>query len=206
MPSRGDVSIMIASNTKTVPMEHSIYPARSSSYRVYSVIDAYAYGGDPGIQFSPTAEEPPYDGMTGGQETMQRSRSDEPLTYEDIEEASDSDLVTMAAMVDDDYDPYRQVSPVGFGKTKKKREQLVQKVYDNQISQKQIEEFVRVQMATQEKALPATPPSPPEKEKVVVTKNRRDSAMSGSTLGKGEYLFSFSNHHLSRPSIFVLEG
>jgi hypothetical protein len=178
MPSRSDVSITMASNTEIVPMGKPIYPARSSSYRVYSVIDAYAYGGDPGIQFSPTAEEYPQEDQNGVLDTVRKLRTDESLSYETIEESSESDLVMMAAMVDDDYDPFRQVSPVGFRQTKKQREQLVQKVYDHQISQKQIDEFVRVRTAIKEKALPAPPPPLPEKEKRLMTKKRSDSAMS----------------------------
>lgn len=194
MPSRSDVSTaMMESNTEIGPMEKPIYPARSSSYRVFSVIDAYSYGGDPGIQFSPTVEEGPHEETTGVLNTIQKLRSEEPLTYEDIEDSSESELVTMAAMVDDDYDPFRQVSPVGFRQTKRQREQLIQKVYDNQISQKQIDEFVKVRMAIKEKALPAPPPPPPEKEKERATKKRSDSAISAGNSVKGNQLSLFSS-------------
>jgi hypothetical protein len=94
------------------------FPPRSSSYRALSIIDAY--GGDPGIQFSPVEEEfsskQPYPTLLS---SVRKLRSEDPLSgyYSfDIDETygssygSDPERLTMATM--DDYDPYRQDVPV----------------------------------------------------------------------------------------------
>jgi hypothetical protein len=166
----------------------SPYPARSSSYRVYSVIDAY--GGDPGILFSPTAEENPRKKSKGVWNAVQKLRIDEPLSYHEIDETYGSDMDVMAAIVDEEYDPYRPVSPVPvpLKQSKKEREQLVQKIYDNQVSQKQIDDFVKVRLAAKEKALPPMPRDDDEEKDDGQNRKRTDSALStggrGSSKGK----------------------
>jgi hypothetical protein len=176
----------------------SPYPARSSSYRVYSVIDAY--GGDPGILFSPTQEKAPYKGSQGVWNAVQKLRTDEPLSYHEIDETYGSDMDVMAAIVDEEYDPYRPVSPVPvpLKQSKKEREELVQKIYDSKISQKQIDDFVKVRVAVKEKALPPMPMEDEGLQDDGYNRKRTDSALSAGVVGsmKGKpSLFTFAGEH-----------
>jgi len=95
------------------------FPPRSSSYRPYSIIDAY--GGDPGIQFSPVEEEiptaPPPQTVLNSVRKQLRTEDVMSSYYNfDIDETygssygSDPERLTMA--MEDDYDPYRQSEPV----------------------------------------------------------------------------------------------
>jgi hypothetical protein len=160
----------------------SPYPARSSSYRVWSVIDAY--GGDPGIQFSPTEKQIPTKETKGVWNAVRKLRTDEPLSYQEIDETYGSDMDVMAAMVDEEYDPYRPVSPVPvpLKQSKKEREQLVQRIYDSQISQKQIDDFVKVRVAAKEKALPPMPKENEDGQDDGQNRKRTDSALSAGAL------------------------
>jgi hypothetical protein len=166
----------------------SPFPVRSSSYRAYSVI--VAYGGDPGIQFSPTAEENPSKESKGVWNTVQKLRTDEPLSYQEIDETYGSDMDVMAAIVDDEYDPYRAVSPAHVNPSEKEREVLVQKIYDRQVSQKQVDDFVKVRATIKEKALPPMPDDEDEKQD---NRKRTDSALSAGVVGslRGEDFFIY---------------
>jgi hypothetical protein len=100
------------------------FPPRSSSYRAFSIIDAY--GGDPGIQFSPVEEEiPAKEAYPTLLSSVKRLRSDDRLSsyYSfDIDETygssygSDPERLAMTTL--DDYDPYRQDVAVNTPKSK----------------------------------------------------------------------------------------
>jgi hypothetical protein len=166
----------------------SPFPVRSSSYRAYSVI--IAYGGDPGIQFSPTEEENPYKESKGVWNDVQELRTDEPLSYHEIDETYGSDMDVMAAIVDDEYDPYRPVSPAHVNPNEKEREVLVQKIYDRQVSQKQVDDFIKVRAKVKEKALPPMPNDEDEKQD---SRKRTDSAVGAAGVDslRGKITFTY---------------
>lgn len=102
------------------------FPPRSSSYRVLSIIDAY--GGDPGIQFSPVVEEIPtkerYPTLFS---SVRKLREQDPLSgcYAfDVDETygssygSDRDPEKLTMMDLDEYDPFRQDVPVHTPRSK----------------------------------------------------------------------------------------
>lgn len=94
------------------------FPPRSSSYRAFSIIDAY--GGDPGIQFSPVEEElPAKNPVTTSMSDVKKLQGEDQLSsyYNlDVDETygssygSDPERSTMAIL--NDYDPFRQGAPV----------------------------------------------------------------------------------------------
>jgi hypothetical protein len=169
----------MAPHAENVPIEGSSpYPARSSSYRVYSVIDAY--GGDSGIQFSPTLEETPRKISKRSVRGAARKPRSKPLTYDEIDESYGSDMDIMAAIVHDEYDPFRPISPVPANQSKEQRDQLVQKIYDRQVSQDQIDEFVKVRETVKEKALPPMP-----KEEEVIPNDERNRKRTDSAFSSG---------------------
>lgn len=106
------------------PVSAIRFPPRSSSYRAFSIIDAY--GGDPGIQFSPVEEDiptkEPYPTLLN---SVRKLRTEDPLSgyYSfDVDETygssygSDPERLTMTTM--DEYDPYRQDLPVHTSRSK----------------------------------------------------------------------------------------
>jgi hypothetical protein len=94
------------------------FPPRSSSYRAFSIIDAY--GGDPGIQFSPVEEElpakKPVKTLMSDVKKLQSEDQSSSCYNLDIDETygssygSDPERSTMATL--NEYDPFRQDAPV----------------------------------------------------------------------------------------------
>jgi len=149
------------------------YPPRSSSYRVYSVINAY--GGDPGIQFSPT--------QSSLQKRPSRVQSAvQPFSIQENDETYGSDPDLMAGITEDDYDPYRQDLPVHLGPKQKENEWRTQKLFDQQVSQQHVEEVIGVRAAVKDNALDkALPPVP--KDDNGGSRKRKDSALSVGDVG-----------------------
>ncbi|QDS71989.1 hypothetical protein FKW77_001592 [Venturia effusa] len=103
---------------------HLHFPPRSSSYRGLSIIDAY--GGDPGIQFSPVVEDipekEPYPTLLNSVRRLREEDSPSGYYSFDIDETygsnygSDPDPEKL--MTDtDEYDPFRQDLPVHTPRT-----------------------------------------------------------------------------------------
>lgn len=163
-----------------VSESHLRFPPRSSSYRALSIIDAY--GGEPGIQFSPVVEEiptkEPYPTLLN---SVRRLREEDPLSgyYSfDIDETygssygSDPDPEKVMMMDADEYDPFRQDVPVHTPRTP------------------------RSKIGTPMLKVEAPPPVP----KVEVERTRADSVFA-----KGMCSLSIFNFYIITSTIFIGE-
>jgi hypothetical protein len=154
---------MEAEEGKEPPMGRSPpYPPRSSSYQVYSIINAY--GGDPGIQISPVGEDQAPTNAQALWNSIRELHSDDRLSaYNtfDVDEAYGSgygsDPERMGAMADDDYDPFRQTSPLGTIRSKEERQHAIQKWQSKPLPELRVEELSVGKVLTKEKDLPPMP-------------------------------------------------
>lgn len=95
--------------------KHSRFPPRGSSYSALSIIDAY--GGDPGIQFSPVVDSIPRKEPLN---SVRRLREEDSLSgyYSfDGDYGSELDPEKVMMMDADEYDPFRQDVPVHTPRT-----------------------------------------------------------------------------------------